>query len=130
LLAVEIDPSLRHELTTIRVRLTQGDRDESVEFVPKPTNKYRVYIERGVFLDDGAYRLDLGSPGSRGALDADWDADERAHVVVEGLSYSGKKIFRHDERFKFDAHYPNGRACDKDDPGLSHLIRVAERDLL
>jgi len=127
-LDLQIAPALQRELTTIRVRLTQGSRDRSVEFVSKPTNKYHAYVEQGVFLEKGTFHLDLGSIGRRGALVADWTADEPARVVVVGFSYSGKTVFRRAEQFRFKAFYPNGKACDKDDPGLSHTTRVAADD--
>jgi hypothetical protein len=119
----------RPALGTIRVTLKQKGRSSFVEFPPDPTNKAGSYIERGVYLDGDSYSIAMTDDVNRGPLDAEWDGGLEATLLIDGLGINAKRVFRHEETFRFDTHFPNGKRCDGG-PYLSHTTAVDKADLV
>lgn len=118
---IRANAAVRAELSTVRVTLRQGDEGRGVEFPPAGTNKYGMYIERGVTIANGRYWVSLDH-----ALGGSWKADDRATVTVTGLGRDGAAHFRHEESFRFDKYYPNGKGCEPE--VLGHATSLDEGD--
>jgi hypothetical protein len=111
-------------LEAVTVTMCKSDDDcADVTFSATPANKTNGLVEDGIFLDQGAYSIDLAKH-----LDSvDWDADSETALTVTATNHQGVEVIRHNEAFRFATSYPNGEICDET-PYLMHRARVSTAD--
>lgn len=120
LIALDVAPEVRADLTSLRVELCQSEVCGDITFpTATPSGPY-LSIQPGVTLDADTYTVTLN------ALGEDWDADSASRLRVEGVSGTGVELVQRSESFEFDQSYPNGKSCDPET--LSHTTRIDDAD--